>query len=382
MLPDEQHLSLPSLKLGSMFGGAIESTVSQGIFMAELQGVARALTALPYTWELHVVMDSKAAMQAIQSYLGEPNERKRLRMNGRPLLELISKMIRARKLLQGEVTWTHVKSHAAVGAGTHASKDQAGNSCADFMATWYRTHPDSTMVKSLPLHLGEYWLSMTDEHGTCISNDIRTQVKSRLKVMCMESWQASRSQSKFAGDKVLPLCHLVLAQDQCREDVSVMLRVVTNTFEYYWDAEDEKEHVKKQCCACDSVSVLDVSHVLTCAHWIVNRQQVVMELMCLLHDLDQATVQAWLDDFSHRHDDGAQDVLGDLMGELMLDDNRDDAPDTVDLHRIMFGGFSVAEGKAAMTKLGVDGSGMVKDALLDTMRMLLLEQFVHPSLAV
>ena len=205
-LPDEQHVTWSSIKAGSVFGGFIEQEVSQGIFMAELQGVARALNALPYTWEVQVVLDSKAALQAIQAYLVQVNERKRLRSKGRPMLEWISKMMTCRKLLGGEVTWTHVKSHAK--AGHSRTMDEVGNSCADYIAGHARVHGDQSVGKAFPLHLGEYWLSVKDEQGMWIANDIRAQVKVRSKALCMESWQASPSQGLFAGTSVLPLCNM------------------------------------------------------------------------------------------------------------------------------------------------------------------------------
>jgi hypothetical protein len=242
------------------------------------------------------------------------------------------------------------------------------------MAGHVRVHGEQSVGKPFPLHLGEYWLSVKDEQGVWIANDIRAQVKARSKVLCMDSWQASRPQGLFAGPSILPLCNMLLAS-QDRQMTSTLLRVVTNTYEYYWDAEDEKEHVKKHKCECDNVTVLDVTHMLTCASWCWNRVSVGNELLLLLFDLavNEPSVQQWLDTFAlgrQSEDDG----LGELIVALMLNP---DSYTEVDQHRVMFGGFSHEEGQRALSRLGVDLDNIERESLLSTVRLILFEQFVR-----
>ena len=82
-----------------MFADSIDAAVSSGVFLAELQGAARALNALPYTWQVQLVLDSESAITAVQSYMAEVSERKRMRMQGRPLLALIARMVESRQQL-------------------------------------------------------------------------------------------------------------------------------------------------------------------------------------------------------------------------------------------------------------------------------------------
>jgi hypothetical protein len=300
--------------------------------------------------------------------MGEVNERKRLRMNGRPMLEWIDKMVKCRMLLGGEVTWTHIKSHAS---GSSRTKDQVGNSCADLIAGFHRASPEQTLAKAMPLELGEFWLSIKDEKQMLVSNDVRSQVKVRIKEMCLSSWMESPSQGKFASASVLSLCKLVLSQDR---DSPVLLRVVSNTFQYYWDAQDESEHVKQKICDGDhkEVELLDVAHVLTCADLADKRNSVALELVCLFEDMTGPS--QWFSDFAQRNTQ--DDMLGSLMVELML--NGDSLCYTeADKHRVMFGGFSQEEGRVAMARLGVvDLDALGKSSMLDVMRLLLFEQFV------
>ncbi len=97
--------------------------------------------------------------------MSQSSERRKLRSNGRPVLELIDKMVRCRRLLGGEATWTHVKSHVD-GSASVRTINETGNSVADYMAK----HPNLSSMKPLPLHLGEHWFGLLDANGTWISN--------------------------------------------------------------------------------------------------------------------------------------------------------------------------------------------------------------------
>ena len=64
--------------------------------MAELQAITRVLLSLPVTFSVTVITDSLSSINSIKSYMSEVNERKRLRMPGRPLLALVGSNIHQR----------------------------------------------------------------------------------------------------------------------------------------------------------------------------------------------------------------------------------------------------------------------------------------------
>ena len=83
----------------AVLGGLIPATTSNGIFMAELHAVYRALVLLPAGHSLRLWIDSQSVIAAIARYTsGSVSVRERLRTSGRPLLELISRLIVARRV--------------------------------------------------------------------------------------------------------------------------------------------------------------------------------------------------------------------------------------------------------------------------------------------
>jgi len=79
----------------------------------EPQAIARALAMFPASCTLHIHSDSQAALAGILAYERQQNERQRLRMAARPLLQLIHHLLSVRSSAQGSVTLSHVKAHTA-----------------------------------------------------------------------------------------------------------------------------------------------------------------------------------------------------------------------------------------------------------------------------
>ncbi|MGH8466606.1 MAG: hypothetical protein ACRER5_20910, partial [Pseudomonas sp.] len=109
-LPTEERLIRPTHVVGAaVFGAAIVCT--RGVYAAELQAIARALAMFPLSSELEIHSDSEAALAAIRAFSAQTNERRRLRMQGRPLLQLINHLLQRRGQC-GTLTFaSHVKAH-------------------------------------------------------------------------------------------------------------------------------------------------------------------------------------------------------------------------------------------------------------------------------
>jgi hypothetical protein len=97
----KEYIHFPSSELlyddrvvapSSMVCGSIPQSTSIGIFMAELHAVYRALVLFPAAVSLVVWIDSKSVIAAIERYHNEVRSRRKLRMSGRPLLELINQL--------------------------------------------------------------------------------------------------------------------------------------------------------------------------------------------------------------------------------------------------------------------------------------------------
>ena len=91
-IPSDEKLLQPiHVRGATMLGASISCT--HGVYPAELQAIARVLAMFPLSCPLHVHSDSESSLKAIRSFLEQCNERRRLRMAGRPLLQLIHHLL-------------------------------------------------------------------------------------------------------------------------------------------------------------------------------------------------------------------------------------------------------------------------------------------------
>jgi ribonuclease HI len=95
-----------------MVGAGIRCT--QGVYLAELQAIVRALSMLPASAAIRIYSDSRSLIEAINAYEQQLNERKQLRMSACPILQ-------QRDAAGGSVTLSHVKAHTATATITTAS---------------------------------------------------------------------------------------------------------------------------------------------------------------------------------------------------------------------------------------------------------------------
>ena len=124
---DEQVLRSAHVRGATMFGSVIKNTV--GIYPAELQAIARVLAMTPLSSCLNIHVDSQSTIAAIHSFDQQCNERKRLRMSARPLLQLISHLKQRKANAGGDVILSHVKAHT-MDTDVHS----VGNPIADYQA--------------------------------------------------------------------------------------------------------------------------------------------------------------------------------------------------------------------------------------------------------
>ena len=345
------------------FGDSISPSVSSGIFMAELQGALRAISSLPATWDVEVVLDSKSALMAIQAYAEALTERTRIRMKGRPLLALVHKQVQQRVECGGSVTWVHTKSHTGA-----VSVQAVGNSCADVVAAAARSlEPDER--SQLDLRLGESWLYVqslsADTAGQVVSSDIREVARSTLSDCSLVQWRLGSSKQGAYADRGWVDLYGWLAKHsdkQLRAATSLVLRLATDTLHFFYDADDEKQHVKERTCSvCIGASAMaqTVAHAFECPQQTVERRQVLAQLVAAVEKVPLHSAQAWVSSVDVSAADGLQQqVAAALFG--LGGDGESAAKCRV---RVLCGGFSVAEGRKAMSALGigakcVDDSGM------------------------
>jgi ribonuclease HI len=125
--PDERLVQPRHVRHATLLGSAITNT--SDVYPAELQAIARVLSMLPLRFDLTIRSDSQAALAAIRSFDLQNNHRKRLRMAGRALLQLISKPMNSRKLAGGSVQFEHVRAHSS-----DMDIASVGNRLADYQA--------------------------------------------------------------------------------------------------------------------------------------------------------------------------------------------------------------------------------------------------------
>lgn len=222
-------------------GGPIECKTSIHIFAAELQAIVRTLFSVPLSFSIVIIADSESSLKAIRSYMSEPNERKRMRQSGRPLLQLIAYQILERLRAGATISFQHERSHT--GAATCESR---GNACADYWAEQMRksagqqpklraaarssrSRSVSSQIKQLEVERGEGWVCVRDKcMGCVVLGDVRRAAQQQQSVQNMWKWLCSPTQGAYADERVRELCEEVLGGKQARP-MRVLLLVLTNT---------------------------------------------------------------------------------------------------------------------------------------------------------
>jgi ribonuclease HI len=221
---DESHIRALDVRGATMIGASIHST--QGVYPAELQAIARALAMLPASAAIHIHSDSRSSLEAIYAYEQQLNERKRLRMSARPILQLIHRQLRSREAAGGSVTLSHVKAHTD-GADRHS----VGNRIADYHANISRANSDRSYplnLRELPLAALENSLCISTEGCQQIINDVRRSALDVLRQNALTHWRAHAHQGAVASAGVIELGRVVMTHGSPAEQ-STFVHVATNS---------------------------------------------------------------------------------------------------------------------------------------------------------
>jgi hypothetical protein len=226
-----------------MLGASI--TCAQGVYPAELQAIARVLAMFPLSCHLHMHSDSESSLSAIRSYWDQCNERRRLRMAGRPLLQLIHSLLMRRV---GDTSLSHVKAHTA---GTDAHS--VGNRLSDYQANLSRSKPDHSTplnLLQLPLNKCEHHMFITDSAGRVLSGDIRRTAMAQLKDAELAHWNAlpgAIPPGELACEAIVELGRAVLQSGKASHQ-STFLHVALNSIHLFWASNGELTLLQCEDC--------------------------------------------------------------------------------------------------------------------------------------
>jgi len=256
---DEQLLQAAHVKGATLFGANIKCT--RGVYAAELQAIARALAMFPASCELEIHSDSRGALAGIHAYETQLNERRRLRMSARPLLQLIYHLLQRRV---GDTHTSHVKAHS-----TNTDIHSVGNRLTDFQANLARAKPDTPAplcLDELPLQKCEHHMFILDRHeqDIMLCDDIRRAALARLKCTSLARWMSrTDGRGDLAGPAMIELGQAVLRHGSAVQQTT-LVHVATNSIEYFWPAgsirNDQLQRL--QCMQCNQV--LSPAHLAEC----------------------------------------------------------------------------------------------------------------------
>jgi hypothetical protein len=238
-------------------GASIACT--RGVYPAELQAIARALAMLPLSFGLVIHSDSQASIAAIRSYRAQVNERKRMRMAARPLLQLVHHLLDRREQVGGSALLQHVAAHT-----TNTDAHSVGNRLADYQANLSRLHPDRPTPLSLlelPLAQCERHLRVLQSDGTMVIDDIRRTALAQLRSAGLVKWAAKPDQGRLACAGMVELGRVVRLAGSPAQQIT-FLHIATNSIHFHWHGVPVASLQQLHCAACNST--LDLEHFVTC----------------------------------------------------------------------------------------------------------------------
>jgi ribonuclease HI len=252
---DEKLVTSAHVAGAVMFGASIEGT--RGVYPAELQAIARALAMFPLSCPLHLHSDSESSLRAIRSFCEQTNERRRLRMSCRPLLQLIHHLLLRRA---GDTTLSHVKAHT-----TNTDAHSVGNRLSDYHANRSRLRPDRPSplnLLQLPLSTCEHHLVITDSAGLVLADDIRRTAMHQLKAAELEHWcklGGAIAQGALAGEAMVDLGKAVLRGGTAAHQAA-FVHVATNSIHCFWGSDNKLGQL--HCASCGRTQSLH--HLVEC----------------------------------------------------------------------------------------------------------------------
>ena len=322
----EGRISEATRKDAFVFGGRMDGSVSQGDYDAELPAIARGLMSIPVGCSCCLHTDSRSSIQSIKAYgsLAVHEYRRRLRMAGRPLLSLITKVMSAKEAAGGVAELRWVKAHAngstIENVGNRLADDYAGAVCDEGSARALRHKVDSM----LPLDLHESFVALRVRNtnvvnggdsvddsdskrggggggssGRLLTKDPRRAAWQCMVDQCGSSWASSTSQStysKSAGSGVDASGLWRLVQQHMPAACGFVMLALANAWQWRRiervrggeskeDAQQRPRIEEQRCAMCKDEPVMNVAHLTVCERPMIKRlrENAVDEVTRVLH---------------------------------------------------------------------------------------------------
>ena len=359
-IPTDEHLlQAAHVRGASLFGASISCT--RGVYAAELQAIARALAMFPSSCELEIHSDSQGALAGIQAYETELNERRRLRMSARPLLQLIHHLLQRRV---GDTHTSHIKAHTS-----NTDSHSVGNRLTDFQANLARAKPDKPSplcLRELPLRDCEHHMLVQDEQGVVLCDDVRRAALARLRCSSLAKWTGRKDgRGDLAGPAMIDLGRAVLRHGSAAQQAT-LVHVATNSIEYFWPAGSVRNDQlqRLQCAPCNEVMTL--AHLAECpeSHCLQFRTRLAGDIRNIL--AVEACARDWLIANSHA-------TLSELLFSLFPVAATASAQERRrQLTCLLVGAFSDRQANAAAKRIGFSSAEAGRPSLLQ-LRLLCLE---------
>lgn len=189
---------------------------------ATVEAVTTAAFACPITWSVRFILVDASVCKAVDRFLSASSWRQRLRTNARPLLTLLSRLQQERAQYNSTLSFSAVKQDLLPPQSLSApwlEACQALRKPADprLRLNWF------TGEAAFALHSGA-----VASNSTVLMQDPRRALLLQLKNSRLSLWQASHSQSLFAGDYSRDLYRAVAANGSSKE-LALCARICTNT---------------------------------------------------------------------------------------------------------------------------------------------------------
>jgi exonuclease III len=258
---DEKVLRAYHVGGAVLLGASIQCT--RGIYPAELQAIARALAMFPASFALHIHSDSQASLKAIQAYESLSNERKRMRMAARTLLQLIHHLLQVRASAGGSVQWHHISAHSSLD-DIHS----VGNRLSDYQANLSRcsVHPTPSTLEELPLSACEPHLTIINNSGVQLIDDVRSTALSQIKQSALSHWQEKRDGREYFASEAAVTLGRVVIQHGSKQQQCTLVHVATNSIQYHYapSAGPGTPSALKQLRCEDCDVILTLAHLAEC----------------------------------------------------------------------------------------------------------------------
>ena len=291
-IPDEQYLASSNIERKLVYRCGILPALDPeqlSVFNGELAAIFFALAAVPVNWSITFYVDAEAAINAVTTYRDRVSERKRLRAQAHPFLQVIYQFLVYHEQHNAPISFVHVASHTNL-----KTLPSAGNRLADMLAKRASVHQEGwqsgqlqRQVTTFPLEKGHAFVMLNNEHTYPVINDVRKESQRAVAQHCLQKWKQSKSQSKYSTAEARSAVNRLL-QYRHNSDVHLLLRCITNILE-----RGRSGRADLQCQQCSDGSLQTVEHILVvCPHLSAQRGDLLNNLWSIV-EATGANGQAW-----------------------------------------------------------------------------------------